>query len=243
MALLFSDTGTLLEWHTPQGSIIHPLTTFTETKKRGGAFLCIPNFEELNPPFAKKHGEYRNTLCTPAPPHVKKIEPEVGGVWGSVDTLTEWSEECSGNISTLTVISTITATQSPTLIRPGFHPYFTTKGTFSVSVADSLIDNDSLIHDTPVHIKTDTNNGHASAVVTTDKYKIEISLSMSSLPQNQTPNISFTVWSDNSGNYICVEPSFGSKYISESKLPEPIHLESGDVVSATFTVCVTNVAQ
>ena len=59
MSIELSNKGTLLSFSLGENAIISPYSEVSPY--RGGAFWCLPNFDEGITPFTVRHGEYRKT--------------------------------------------------------------------------------------------------------------------------------------------------------------------------------------
>jgi hypothetical protein len=135
----FTNTGTLTEWKDDDVFIIPELYTNEHGKNHGGAFLCIPNFEELSPPFTIKHGEYRTIHKDTSLPHHAVLTSAIENTWGSLDTTVNWREEARGNERVLVVTVEIRALTDATIIRPGFHPYFIVQNDSLITIGETSI--------------------------------------------------------------------------------------------------------
>lgn len=233
----FTDAGTLKEWKEDD-SIIIP--TIHETKpgtQRGGAFLCLPNFEELPAPFEIKHGEYRREHCNVTLPHQKILESSTPEGWGSLSTSTTWKETFTNDTKVLTVETTLGALSEKVYLRPGFHPYFAVGDTFSVHVEDTTYDKTSLPSDSMkvVRCKTGTTTGIAR-LLTKDK-EIMVSCSVAQALPEEGFCFSFCVWTDNKNEYVCVEPVIGGVHL-DNNLPIPFTLLKSKELTLVFEIQV-----
>jgi hypothetical protein len=136
----FTDTGTLRSWSIGDIVVIPEIKEVSPNKFRGGAFWCIPNFDQLGYPFEVKHGEYRNTKCTtPTLPHEKFLSAASGSGWGKLSTRVLWEEKTMLNIHQLEVRAHLQALAPLTTLRPGFHPYFKVHESFTLEIAGITI--------------------------------------------------------------------------------------------------------
>jgi hypothetical protein len=229
----FNETGTLIDWQLDEIDIIAPLHSKEGGGSRGGVYLCIPNFEELSPPFSIKHGEYRQTACDSKLPHQKKLSSPAGHNWGSIDIVTDWEEFTEQNGKTLQVTSTIRAISDMALIRPGFHPYFSISENSFIEIGANRIDIASLPHDKMQVFQVASI--FEAAKLTTDFYSVLIDCQLAPLSENLS--LAFVVWSDKKHAYVCIEPVIGN-HASQDGLPSPLTLTENEVLEMIFTTRV-----
>jgi hypothetical protein len=234
----FTETGTLLGWKDDGTDIIPPLHIDTHGNARCGAFLCIPNFEQLPPPFIIKHGEYRKEPCTHNLPHQKILESDNNTGWGSLSVSSDWEEHVEGDIKVLTVCSTLGALSEKAYLRPGFHPYFAVGDSFTVTVGETTYTELSLPYDKMCPVPTVAGTKVGSATLRTLNKEIIVSCSIDDGPSNETFCFSFAIWSDNKKEYVCIEPVIGKTH-GNDKLPTPFVVEKGGEINLVFTIEVT----
>lgn len=217
----FNEVGTLKEWKNEHTHVLFPLHTIQESL-RGGAFWCLPNFEEDTKIFSIKHGEYRKlALKDTILPHTKQLSSS----WGSIDVRVMW-EKRNRELETS---ATLFCNKDGTHVRPGFHPYFSVFDDFLIecegkTVTKTTLDNDSLlfISCTPDTEKTIT--------LRTGSQFITLTVTVVGWKKVSPPTISFGVWSDNRDMYVCLEPVIG--YGEEQNgLPEPFTMDNNDTLS------------
>lgn len=229
----FTETGTLKKWSVHGVDIIPHIYETASGKSRGGAFLCLPNFEALPAPFEIKHGEYRKELCKTELPQQKIIASKHTPGWGKLSTSVMWEETLSGEVSILTTCVVLKALSDTVHLRPGFHPYFTIAKPFSIVIGDTTIDETSLPYDQlyalPVH------SDSPAARLNTNVATVLLSCSVAGWPSNSTPSYSFCVWSDNKDEYVCIEPVIGGTHNDEG-LPSPFILEKNTELTLVFTI-------
>lgn len=227
----FTDTGTLINWQLDDINIIQPLQDKQDGGSRGGVYLCIPNFEELTPPFALKHGEYRITPCESDLPHQKNLTAPDEINWGTVKVITDWQELTEANSKTLTVSTRIRAVSDTALVRPGFHPYFSVTPNSFVDIAGTRIDVAALPHDSmqPYPAASPTN----PVKLSTEKFSATMTCEISPLTQPIT--LAFGIWSDKKAEYVCIEPIIG-KQPGPDGLPTPLTLQQDEELVMAFTI-------
>ncbi|MEI8571190.1 hypothetical protein U737_02765 [Methylomonas sp. LW13] len=227
----FTDTGTLVNWQLDDIHIIHPLHDKADGGSRGGVYLCIPNFEELSPPFALKHGEYRITPCETDLPHQKNLTAPDETNWGSIEVITDWQEQTEANSKTLTVSTRIRAVSETALVRPGFHPYFSISPNSFIDIADTQIEVATLPHDSlRVH---HANSPAAPIQLSTADYVVTMTCDIS--PLSASLALAFGIWSDKKAEYVCIEPIIG-KQPGPDGLPTPLTLQQDEELVMVFTI-------
>jgi hypothetical protein len=227
----FNDTGTLINWQLDDINIVEPLHDKEDGGTRGGVYLCIPNFEELSPPFTIKHGEYRTTVCDNALPHQKNLSSSAEHNWGNVDVITDWEEVEEQNTKTLKVTTTIRAISDVALVRPGFHPYFSITQNSFIDVGATRVEIASLPHDCLQKYKAASLS--EAVRLTTDSYTVSITCNIS--PVSENLSIVFGIWSDKKHEYVCIEPVIGNQPAADG-LPTPLTLVRNEELVMVFTM-------
>jgi galactose mutarotase-like enzyme len=230
----FTEKGTLAEWKDGEIYIIPQLYTNEDGKNHGGAFLCIPNFEELSPPFTIKHGEYRTiNKETPHHSHTTLASPNEN-TWGSLDVTVNWQEESHDDKKNLIVTVEIHTLTNNTIIRPGFHPYFAIQKNSLITIGETCIALTNLPHNV-LHMYRESPD-HSGAHLTTSNHNIALACTTSA-----PLSISYGIWSDDNNEYVCIEPVVGHDY-SENNMPTPIRLQKDETIILTFTITATRLA-
>jgi hypothetical protein len=230
----FNDTGTLINWQLDDINIIEPLHSKEGGGSRGGVFLCIPNFEELSPPFSIKHGEYRTTACDSKLPHQKNISAPAENNWGTVDVITNWEEIEEHNSKRLKVTTTIRAISNTAWVRPGFHPYFSVTQNSFIDIGTTQVDIASLPHDCMQ--KYQAASLSEAVKLTTANYTVSMNCKLSPITENHT--IVFVIWSDKKHEYVCIEPVIGNQPAQDG-LPTPLILVKNEELVMVFTIIAT----
>ena len=232
----FNNTGALISWQLDDINIVEPLHSTESGFSRGGAFLCIPNFEELSPPFSIKHGEYRRTTCDNKLPHQKTLSSATENNWGNIDVITNWEEIAEPNLKILKVSTTLRALSDVAWVRPGFHPYFSVSQNSFIDIAATRVEIASLPHD---NMQKYMANSLAETIkLTTANYIVSVNCNISPLPEN--PALVFAVWSDNKDRYVCIEPVIGKQPEADG-LPTPLTLVKQEELRIVFTLCARSV--
>ncbi len=227
----FTNTGTLTVWKVDEEAVIPEIHTNSNGQNRGGAFLCLPNFESLPEIFEVKHGEYRITSCDQTLPHHKILEGEKSPSWGSITTETTWEEELTETGAKLITTTKLQSLKESSLLRPGFHPYFSVTSGWGVTVGNSTLSNTSYTKDKLITLSSPSSE---SAMLISNKHTIKVSASI----ENNTltsPLTIFGIWSDDPDTYICIEPIIGYS-IDADGLPKPFIVERGTTITLTFIV-------
>lgn len=225
MTLYFGKTGTLLRHEKDGGDLIlYPF--HSDEKTRGGAFWCVPNFDEL-PEFPLRHGEYRKTEGDCRTP--KTLE----GSWGKVLVTTVWEEHETGVVSRIT----ITSLSHETLVRPGFHPYFAVKDFFNIFFLNEIFSTKNLeVTKKNIVLCNDDSEG---IYVKVSSRLGDSSLTFTAKSSNPLRRLTYglCLWSDNMTNYICIEPVIGSNRDGEG-LPNILKLGLGETLDITVKLSV-----
>lgn len=227
----FTDTGTLINWQLDDINIVEPLHDKEGGGSRGGVYLCIPNFEELSPPFSIKHGEYRTTACDNNLPHQKNLSAPAENDWGNVDVITDWEQIEEQNSKTLTVTTTIRAVSDTAWVRPGFHPYFSITPNSFIDIGSTRVDIASLPHDSLQKYKAALLS--EAVKLSTANYSVSMNCRISPIAENLS--LVFGVWSDKKHEYVCIEPVIGNQSARDG-LPTPLALVKGEELVMVFTI-------
>lgn len=230
----FNDTGTLINWQLDDINIVEPLHSKEGGGSRGGVYLCIPNFEELSPPFSIKHGEYRITACDNSLPHQKNLSSPAENNWGNIDVITDWEEIEEQNTKTLKVTTTIRAISDTALVRPGFHPYFSVSENSFIEIGATRVDIASLPHDSMQRYEAASLS--EAVKLTTADYSVSVNCNISPISENLS--IVFAIWSDKKHEYVCIEPVIGNQPAQDG-LPAPLTLVKNEELVLVFTICAT----
>lgn len=227
----FNDTGTLIYWQLDDINIVEPLHDKEDGGSRGGVYLCIPNFEELSPPFSIKHGEYRATACENKLPHKKNLASPAENNWGNVDVITDWEEVEEQNIKTLKVTATIRAISDAAWVRPGFHPYFSVTPNSFIEIGAARVDIAALPHDSLQ--KYEAASLSEEVKLTTANYTVSVNCNIA--PSSENLSIVFGIWSDKKHEYVCIEPVIGNQPAQDG-LPTPLTLVKNEELVMVFTI-------
>jgi hypothetical protein len=230
----FNDTGTLINWQLDDINIVEPLHSKEGGGSRGGVYLCIPNFEELSPPFSIKHGEYRITACDNSLPHQKNLSSPAENNWGNIDVITDWEEIEEQNTKTLKVTTTIRAISDTALVRPGFHPYFSVSENSFIEIGATRVEIASLPHDSMQRYEAASLS--EAVKLTTADYSVSVNCNISPISENLS--IVFAIWSDKKHEYVCIEPVIGNQPAQDG-LPAPLTLVKNEELVLVFTICAT----
>lgn len=227
----FTDTGTLITWQLDDINIIEPLHDKEDGGSRGGVYLCIPNFEELTPPFSIKHGEYRTTVCDNKLPHQKNLSSPTENNWGNVDVITDWEDIEEPNSKTLKVTTTIRAVSDTAWVRPGFHPYFSIAQNSFIEIGATWVEIASLPHDSLQKYKAASLSDEVK--ITTANYSAVVNCNIA--PISESLSMVFGIWSDKKHEYVCIEPIIGNQPGPDG-LPRPLKLLKDEELVMVFTI-------
>lgn len=232
LKMKFTDTGTLINWQLDDIDIIEPLHDKDDGEgTRGGVYLCIPNFEELSPPFSIKHGEYRTTVCDQRLPHQKTLSASDETPWGNVEVTTDWQDLEEIDRKTLTVTTTIRALTNEAWVRPGFHPYFSVTEDSYIEIGRTRVDIASLPHDSLQKYRASSLS--ETVKLTTAHYAVTLDCKLS--PLSEPLCIVYGIWSDKKHQYVCIEPVIGHQPAQDG-LPAPLKLLKDEELAMEFTI-------
>lgn len=202
-----AGNGTLRSWIPPGcgESILYPERTMLigeEQKVRGGAFVCCPVFGAV--PQDDVYGGIvlpQHGLVRQHPYRGRNCRFHNGVAQSKMHFDEPWqhtvlaSTRISRDGERLTHTIRVTNNErSPMPISLGFHPYFKTGGSrFEIRRGDRRIKSRDVLHDTPLFIPLSRRK-----VVTLSANGRLIALTMNSYTH-------VCVWTDNIGEYICVE--------------------------------------
>ena len=236
----FTETGTLVKWSIGDIVVIPEIIEVSENKFRGGAFWCIPNFDQLGYPFEIKHGEYRITKCsTPTLPHEKFLSAESGAGWGKLATRVLWEEKTMLNVYQLETRAHLQALSPMTILRPGFHPYFKVHTSFILEIGGITITSETMPVDKIVSVPAQKNaSGNAVATLKTGNLHITVAATMEEDLLRSSTCFSFCIWSDKPEGYICVEPVYGTTQGIDN-LPTSFALGRGQTTTLVSKIVVS----
>ncbi len=226
MSLPLSFTGTLLSLSMEEKEIIYPYDD--ESPYRGGAFWCLPNFDEAVIPFTVRHGEYRKIA---GKGNDEMYSKNIEGPWGSLATTCNWKIDETGFTSTID----ITSHSHETLIRPGFHPYMVMKDDLQIHIAGKTLLKNSL----PLSIKLaiPCNEGDTSAVAEMQNISGNYTIRCQAISTDVTHIFSyaFCLWTDDVEKYICIEPVIGVSF-NEDSLPSSFLLKENQTIKIVVEI-------
>ncbi len=210
--------------------LLYPLTSGTII--RGGAFWCLPNFDEDGAPFTVRHGEYRVTEGESIGNEV--MTKKITGPWGSLQTTSLWEYHETGFRSTLSV----TSLSDETALRPGFHPYFKTEdgdSLLSVHLEGTTLTKSEFREKTKMIFLVKCLGNSCAATLVYANSKTRLRFALVSETKKRDYAFAFCVWTDNLSKYICIEPVIGGQN-KEENLPDPFFIKKGE--SITFSVSI-----
>ena len=230
--LTFSKTGTLLSYTKNKREIIYPYHENGE--QRGGAFWCIPNFDESGRLFTSRHGEYRRTDSRGDEKSL--TTKRLSGTWGSLQVDTVWKSDETTLESSVELFSL----SDETIIRPGFHPYFVIKGKQEecfLTINNVVISLGEITEEVKniYPAQEEKKDLPISASLQTKEGTIRICFE--ALTSNETIHLdyAFCVWTDDKENYVCIETVVGIQY-GEDGLPLPFVLTNNETFSMKMTL-------
>lgn len=234
-----NEKGILTELTVENISIIPKMHETDTGLVRGGMFVCLPNFDGPTEPFALRHGEYRITPAIDTMYYEKILTGNEAHPWGKIKTTSLYSDSVTltplGTFHELALSVTIEALEDSKLL-PGIHPYFTTQGSFSITVGETTItDTDFVANKLQILDSKIEDDGKSYARLTLEK-KIILITAWSENSAGDKREQQFGIWSDNPAEYICIEPIFR---IRNKEEVEPYILRKGNIVTIRSTIATT----
>jgi galactose mutarotase-like enzyme len=202
---------------------------------RGGAFWCLPNFDDDGPPFTIRHGEYRKTEGEQG--ERDSMTKNLSGPWGNLITKSSWEFGETGMKTTLFLLSP----SSETYIRPGFHPYFNTEdgeSLLSITVGESIFLRADLRENTKMIVPAECVGGSCAATLMYQNSEIVLRFTVVSESEKRGHAFAFCIWTDNLSRYVCIEPVLGSQELKEG-LPDSFLLANGESITLSISVDIT----
>lgn len=225
-----NKADTLLSFKARERELLYPLTKGTLI--RGGAFWCLPNFDESGTPFTVRHGEYRVTEGESARDGV--MTKNLIGPWGSLGTRSLWEYHETGLRSTLSV----TSLTDETVLRPGFHPYFNTEtgdSLLSLNLGETTLLRGEIQEGAKMIVPVNPVEDICTATLVYKNSKITLRFSLVSESKKIHHAFAFCVWTDNLSRYVCVEPVLGSQELKEG-LPDSFLIKKGESVTLSISI-------
>lgn len=216
---LLNSVGTLIAFTSLGDTVISPLP---ETNGgHGGAFWCLPNFDDGATSFTVRHGEYRKMPGEFL--NETTVMKNISGPWGELESDAVWEL----GETELTSHMTLTAKRHETLIRPGFHPYLTLQkagSNYHIIIGDKIIESSTILEDMKMVVPCTGEEGVIEATLTCGIRTAHIIFSVQRPHNTQPISFAFCLWTDKKENYICIEPVSGVGY-DETGLPKPFKLD------------------
>lgn len=204
-AVVNPDGAWVGELGTNGDNILFPLSVLTnaagEQKARGGMHVCLPNFGPGGDSGLAQHGFGRTSAWTVVSQEESKtvltLESTETGYDGLISTLTYEL----GNNSFMARLELTNRSSQPMRVAPGFHPYFA----LSPSEKKVWVNNERYALE---NLEGTEYEVAAQAELRTQKHVLML------LPENLT---TWAIWTDQLGNYVCVEPTLGGNRFLEAE--------------------------
>ncbi len=221
---LLNNVGTLITF-TSVGELV--IATLPEKENaHGGAFWCLPNFDELGSSFTVRHGEYRETLGEFSSDTT--LAKTISGPWGELETNAIWQFGETEFTSHMTLLSK----RCETLVRPGFHPYLTLQkasSSYHIIIGDTIIESAMILENMKMIVPCTEEEGAIKATLISGIRTTHLTYSVQRSESAEHLSFAFCLWTDLKEKYICIEPVSGIGY-DESGLPKPFMLDDTEVL-------------
>ena len=224
-ALVSIDGGWLTNLSDDYGDILFPKRKLTapdgSRKQRGGCHVCLPNFGPGGLSDQEQHGYGRQMVWEVGRKTQSSVTLELPH---GDDEYSDLSSQLTYFLdgSSIQITLKVTNNGSESLrIAPGFHPYFATSdGEGQVSIDDERIDVQDL-EDTVFYTGTDK----------------KLTLEKRTITLRSEELITWAAWSDQLGNYVCLEPTYsGYAFVDSDDAPDDQLLRPAQSRSYTFSV-------
>jgi glucose-6-phosphate 1-epimerase len=210
MTSLLDERGDVLfprqEMHTAEGA----------AKTRGGLHVCLPNFGPGGESGLPQHGFGRELEWTISDQTEAAVMLELAA---GIDGYEEMSAELSYQLAERVVVVTLELTnkgEKELRVAPAFHPYLSLeKGRIQIDGEEPRLD------------------GLAEAkMFRGERHTVELSPRVFTLESEQLPV--WATWTDQPGNYICIEPSAAGFAFLKATPSSEERLRSGETKSYIF---------
>lgn len=208
-AVVSIDGGWLTNLSDDNGDVLFPKRLLTapdgSKKQRGGCHVCLPNFGPGGMSDQVQHGFGRHMIWSVARQTQSSITLELPN---GDDEYQDLSSQLTYSLTDSSITMTLKVTNNGVdemRIAPGFHPYFaTTDGEGQVSIDDQRTDIQDL-EDTLFY------EGDSK----------QLMLQKRTLTINSDDLTTWAAWSDQLGNYVCLEPTYaGYAFENDDEAPD-----------------------
>ncbi len=227
---LLNDIGTLITFTSLDDTVISPLPE--NEGGHGGAFWCLPNFDEGIAPFTVRHGEYRKTPG--AFVGEATVSKTISGPWGELHTKASWVFGETG----LTTSMSLSAKRHETAVRPGFHPYFALQkptSSYHIIIGNTIIESATILENMKMVVPCISEDGVIKATLINGIHASDLTFSVRKTNKEEPFSFAICLWTDQKDKYICIEPVCGIGY-DESGFPKPFTLKENETLDLEVTI-------
>lgn len=192
-AIISSQGGYVTNLSDGNGDILFPKRTLTtdsgEQKVRGGSHVCYPNFGPGGTSGLAQHG-FGRTSEWRIDEHADDyaiLSLEGRGLYSALQAVLRYEINEKSFTSTLTVVN---GGDTPMRVSPAFHPYF-----WHQSGAEAVVDGERLI---PADLA-------GTLFIDGDSHDLHLGQRHLTVRSENLPR--WAEWTDELGNYVCVEPT------------------------------------
>lgn len=174
-----------------------------ESKARGGMHVCLPNFGPGGESGLAQHGFGRTSSWSVIQQDESSVHLELQAEAEYAGMVAELEYTVERN-SFVTRLSLTNRSSTTLRVAPGFHPYFALESSeTTVTVNGELFTLSGIAG-------TEYRRANSAELVTAKRH---VTLT--------TENLStWAIWTDQLGNYVCVEPTFGGNRFLEPEQPD-----------------------
>lgn len=204
-------------------SVFFPKSTIPDAngaeKTRGGMHVCLPNFGPGGESGLAQHGFGRTSTWSVLQQTESSVTLELNGGESGYDKLVSRLNYEIGETAMTATLWLTNNGDTPLRVAPGFHPYFALEPSEKVVVMNGIqYELDELAGTEYIAAE--------SADIQTATRRISITI------ENLK---TWAIWTDQLGQYVCVEPTFGGNRFLETEQPDE-QLQSGETKQYSVTI-------
>ena len=216
------DGAWVTELATDDGDILYPRQERTDKsgarKLRGGMHVCVPNFGPGGSTDQQQHGFGRLKEWKLVGHDVSYASMILLGGDGSYQNLSSMLSFDIDERSLSVTLSLINRNEYPIHVAPGFHPYF------NVGDNQAILDDETLNYDELI----------GTLFVEGNRHELEIGERHLSLYSEELGR--WAVWTDQLGDYVCVEPTLSGNSFARAHPATDEMLAPDEQRTYTFTM-------
>lgn len=203
-AIVSRDGAWLTNLSDENGDVLYPKRSLVAAdgsqKIRGGCHVCLPNFGPGGATGLAQHGFGRTSVWDLAGQSENTVSLVLHGGEGLYGKLESQLTYTIVNATITLELEVKNMGAEPLHIAPGFHPYF------ALQPDETAVEVENEIHQLSEISGTEYRDGLSKKLVTKNR-------SINLAGQNLS---TWAIWTDQLGNYVCIEPTFaGNAFLQE----------------------------